>query len=84
MKLLIDRELFVRWYFDEDIKKDFVYNKSVIEDLVSDGVFKVTAQSLLDEVGYIPMSIVSEHQENVVLDEQGEVDMDAYTKIKFY
>jgi hypothetical protein len=81
-KLLIDREAFCSWYFDEDICKDFFYRQGIHDALVSEGVFKITLKEILDGVGYLPADVVAEGQEPI-LDERDEVDMSAYDSITF-
>jgi len=81
-KLLIDREAFCDWYFDHDICKDFFYRHDILPSLRSDGVFKVTLQSILDDVGYLPEDVVAEGQ-NPIVDDRGEVKMGYYDSITF-
>ena len=81
-KLLIDREAFCNWYFDNDICEDFFYRHDILDALKNDGVFKITLQEMLDSVGYLPSDVVAEGQEPI-LDENGEVDMCAYNVITF-
>lgn len=81
--LLIDRASFIDWFFDEDMRETFVYDYDVAADLATEGKFDITAQALLDAVGYIPTSVVSELQKEIYLDEYNEVDTSKYTEIKF-
>jgi hypothetical protein len=81
--LLIDRGSFIDWFFDEDIRESFVYSYDVAVELATEGKFSITAQGLLDSVGYIPASVVSGLQTEVYLNEDDEVDTDKYTEIKF-
>jgi hypothetical protein len=81
--LLIDRGSFIDWFFDEDIRESFVYSYDVAVELATEGKFSITAQGLLDSVGYIPASVVSGLQTEVYLDENDEVDTSRYTEIKF-
>jgi len=81
-KLLIDKEAFCDWYFDEDIADDFFHRHQILESLSSDGVFKITLQEILDDVGYLPSNVVAEGQ-NPVLNELDEVDMYEYDVITF-
>ena len=76
-KLIIDRQAFCDWYFDQGICEDFFYNHDILESLKTNGVFKITLQSLLDNVGYIPVDIVEDGQ-NPILNEIGEVDTTEY------
>jgi len=80
--LLIKRKEFIEWFFDHDICKEFVYNHGVIEDLSTDGIFSVTAESFLHSTGYIPEGLQEDGQE-VHLDEHDELDLSAYDEIKF-
>ncbi len=81
--LLIDRASFIDWFFDEDMRETFVYDYDVAADLATEGKFDITAQALLDAVGYIPALVVSELQKEIYLDEYNEVDTSKYTEIKF-
>jgi hypothetical protein len=81
--LLIDRGSFIDWFFDEDMKETFVYDYDVVAELATEGKFSITAKALLDAVGYLPASVVSDFQKEVYLDENDEVDTDKYTEIKF-
>jgi hypothetical protein len=81
--LLIDRASFIDWFFDADMNETFVYNYEVASDLATEGKFDITAQALLDAIGYIPALIVSELQKEIYLDEYDEVDCTQYTEIKF-
>jgi len=81
--LLIDRGSFIDWFFDEEMKETFVYDYDVAGELATEGKFHITAQSLLDSVGYIPASVVSELQREVYLDEHDDVETSQYTEIKF-
>jgi hypothetical protein len=81
--LLIDRGSFIDWFFDEDMRENFVYDYDVVSDLATEGRFDITAQALLDGAGYIPASVVSELQTEIYLNEDDEVDCTKYTEIKF-
>lgn len=81
--LLIDRGSFIDWFFDGDMAKTFVHDYDVASDLATEGKFDITAQDLLDGVGYLPASVVSELQTEIYLNEDDEVDTDKYTEIKF-
>jgi hypothetical protein len=81
--LLIDRGSFIDWFFDEDMRNIFVYDYDVASELAAEGRFDITAKSLLDAVGYIPASVVSELQTEIYLNEDDEIDTDKYTEIKF-
>lgn len=81
--LLIDRGSFIDWFFDDEMKESFVYDYDVASELATEGKFSITAQSLLDSVGYIPASVVSDFQKEVYLDEHDDVDTSKYTEIKF-
>jgi len=80
--LLVNRSSFLHWYFDEDIIENFFDHHSVFRDLEEDGVFSITAESLLDGVGYLPDHVVEDGQE-IFYDDLEEVDMGAYSKIIF-
>lgn len=58
-KLLIDRKKFINWYVDVDT--DFI--DQIYEALVEEGEYRITAQQLLDTVGYIPEQVLVAGQE---------------------
>lgn len=81
-RLLIDRDKFFEWYFDHDTATDFFYTHNVKSSLASFGKFNIKATELLDSCGYIPQQVVEDGQD-VILDEQGDVDTEQYSSIKF-
>lgn len=81
--LLIDRGSFIDWFFDDDMRETFIYDYEVVADLATEGKFSITAKDLLDAVGYLPASVVSDFQREVYLDQNDEVDTSRYTEIKF-
>jgi len=81
--LLIDRGSFIDWFFDGDMAETFVHDYDVASDLATEGKFDITAQDLLDAVGYLPASVVSELQTEIYLNEDDEVIVSKYTEIKF-
>lgn len=81
--LLIDRHKFIDWFFDEDMRETFVYDYGIAQDLATEGSFSITAKSLLDGVGYIPESVVSDLQKKIYLNEDDDVDTTKYNEIKF-
>ena len=80
--LLINKEIFLDWYFDEDAREEFFRTFDVIDALNSDGVFTITAESILDSCGYIPKHVVEDGQD-VELDSSGDVNTTEYDSIKF-
>ncbi len=80
--LNIDREAFIDWVFDNDDKKEFFNTYGVGLCLRVKGVFKITAEQLLDDAGYLPEHIVADGQE-IHLNEDGEIDIEAYEKVQF-
>ena len=84
--LLLDKAMFIRWMFsDYDDRKEFFNRHSVLETLISEGEFKITAEGLIDTAGYIPVEVVHKSQvKSVILDDLGEVDARQYDDIKFY
>ena len=80
--LLINRETFLDWYFDEDTRQDFFKNFDVLDSLNSQGTFTITADSILDSCGYIPDHVVEDGQD-IVLDDYDDVDTTQYDSIKF-
>ena len=82
--LLIDKAVFLDWYFDEDIRKDFFNNEDVLRCLIEDGEFTLTAKAVLDGCGYIPSWVVAESQiASAVLTDDEDVDTSYYDEIKF-
>jgi len=81
--LLIDKKAFCDWYFDHEICKEFFDRHDILESLTSKGVFTITLQHILDNVGYLPEDVVAKKQ-NPVVDDRGEVDTTAYDIITFY
>ena len=80
--LYIDRSAFLDWYFDYDTRKEFMDRHSVVSSLMTDGEFTITADDLLSDVGYLPAGVEFCGQK-VKLDENDEIDMNAYDEIKF-
>lgn len=80
--LLIDRAAFIDWYFDQDMRQSFLDLQDVVQELSDTGKFTIDAQALLDNTGYLPENVVAPDQE-VILDDMGEVNMGAYDKITF-
>jgi hypothetical protein len=80
--LLINRKAFLNWYFDEDMMETFFRDHHVLSELTSTGKFSITAQSLLDSTGYIPGAVVEKGQKPI-LDENKEVVLGEYDKVKF-
>ena len=81
--LLIDRHKFIDWFFDEDMSETFVHDYGVADDLATEGSFSISAESLLDSVGYIPERVVSDLQKKVYLCGDDDVDTTKYNEIKF-
>src|SRR5512137_1185683 len=77
-KLLIDRKKFINWYVDVDT--DFI--DQIYEALVDEGEYKLTAQQLLDSVGYIPEQVLVAGQE-YTLDSSDDVDTAGFDLITF-
>jgi|688.fasta_scaffold353829_3 hypothetical protein len=80
--LKINREAFIEWFFDYDICKDFVHNYGILSELKNEGTFTITAEEILDGAGYLPSNLAEEGQD-VILNDQDEIDTDAYDKIIF-
>ena len=82
MKLIINKEAFISWYFDYDICKEFFYRHDILGELKQNGTFSVSLQDILDSVGYLPEEVVAEGQD-VELDANDEVAMSYYDEIVF-
>ena len=80
-ELLVNQDAFIEWYFDYDMRKTFFSDNSILENLKSNGKFSITIQQLLDEVCYLPESVIIEGQ-NPILIECGEVDTSQYKSFK--
>jgi hypothetical protein len=80
--LKLDKQKFIDWYFSDDIIESFVSDNDVRGSLLSDGEFKMTLQSLLDSIGYLPVWVVSDG-EVVAIQSNGDIDTEFYDDIKF-
>ena len=80
--LYIDRTAFINWYFDDEMIKTFFADHKVLKSLMFSGEFIITAEELLDKVGYLPAQVVFAGQKPV-LDENDEVVMSHYDKFEF-
>jgi uncharacterized protein YifE (UPF0438 family) len=81
--LLINKKAFIDWYFDQDVKETFFDDQQILKNLEQNGVFTITLNELLQNVGYMPKEIATEGQD-LVLDEEGEeIDKFAYDKVAF-
>jgi len=81
-KLLLDKELFLEWFYDIDMRKDFFNDNDVMRKLKEDGAFKINAKDLIANCGFISDSVVAEGQD-IIYDDLGEVDISAYSSITF-
>lgn len=77
-KLLIDRKKFINWYVDVDT--DFI--NQIYEALIDEGEYRLTAQQLLDSVGYIPEQVLVAGQE-YELDDNDDVITSGFDLITF-
>jgi hypothetical protein len=80
--LLIDKEAFMKWYWDYDMCKTFFNDYDVYAKLLGHGVFTIKINDLITNCGYIPAGVVADGQEPI-LDEDDEVVLDEYDIIKF-
>jgi len=80
--LLINKKAFIDWYFDQDVKETFFDDQQILKNLEQNGVFTITLNELLQNVGYMPKEIATEGQD-LVLDGEGEIDISVYDKISF-
>ena len=81
-KLLINKQAFCDWYFDYDICERFFKRHNILESLENNGVFKITLEDILKNVGYLPKDVVAKGQ-NPILNNNDNVDMNSYDIIKF-
>jgi hypothetical protein len=80
--LLINRKHFVDWIFDYDDKKDFFQTYEVGKALLNDGVFTLSIDDLISNVGYLPVE-VAEKGQDLSLDEEGDINTADYDLIAF-
>lgn len=80
--LLINKEAFMKWFWDYDMSKTFFNDYNVYAKLLEHGVFMLTLDDLILNCGYIPSNVVADGQEPI-LDEKDEVVQDEYDVIKF-
>lgn len=80
--LLINKEKFIDWYFSDETATVSPYE--IATTLKGGRNFVISAEELLDDVGYLPVSVAEENQK-LVLDQfnEDEIDMGAYKEIKF-
>ena len=83
--LLIDKAVFLDWYFSEDIAEGFFYDQDVLGSLIEDGQFTLTAEAVLHSCGYIPSWVVDKSQKDsvVLVEDEDDVDTSYYDEIKF-
>ena len=82
--LLVDKGLFLDWYFDNDTCESFVSDHNVVLKLFTNGRFWVRIDDIINNCGYIPTEVVHDSmRKNVKLDENDEVDLSYYTTFKF-
>lgn len=81
-KLLINRKHFIDWIFDYDDRKDFFQTYEVGKALLNDGVFTLSIDDLISNVGYLPVE-VAEKGQNLSLDEEGDINTADYELIAF-
>ena len=80
--LLLDKEAFLEWFWDYDMRKTFFDDHNVKGKLLEHGVFVFRIDELIENCGYIPSGVVADGQEPI-LDEDDEVVQDEYDDIKF-
>lgn len=81
--LLIDRGLFLDWYFDNDTCKGFVSTHQLKQELLKNGRFWIRVEDLVIGCGYFPVDVVHESMRSEVkVDDLGEVDLSYYTNYK--
>lgn len=81
-KLLINRKNFIDWIFDYDDRKDFFQTYEVGKALLNDGVFTLSIDDLISNVGYLPVE-VAEKGQDLSLDEEGDINTADYELIAF-
>ena len=82
--LLIDKQAFCDWYFDNEICEEFFYRHNMLQSLENHGFFKITLDDLLKKVGYLPEYVAKEGQNPILYDnDKGNIDMNFYDIIKF-
>ncbi len=82
--LLIDKQAFCDWYFDNEICEEFFYRQNILQSLENNGVFTITLDNLLKKVGYLPDYVAAEGQNPILYEnDNGNIDMEYYDVIKF-
>ena len=80
--LLIDKEAFIDWYFDHEIRQDFFYRHGILEDLRKKGEFNITLEYIMLNCGFLPQQVAVDI-DNVILDANGDIDISYYDEILF-
>jgi hypothetical protein len=82
--LLVDKGLFLDWYFDNDTCESFVTDQNVVLKLLETGRFWIRIEDIINNCGYLPLEVVHTSMRNDVrVDENNEVDLSYYTTYKF-
>jgi hypothetical protein len=82
--LLVDKGLFLDWYFDNDTCESFVKDHNVVLKLLTNGRFWIRIDDIINNCGYLPLEVVHKSmKKDVRLDENEEVDLSYYTTYKF-
>jgi hypothetical protein len=82
MKLLINKERFIQWYFDYETQIEFFHRYDILGELKDKGVFSINLKDILDNVGYLPQDVAEDGQD-VIIDAIEEIDINAYDEIEF-
>jgi hypothetical protein len=82
--LLINRKKFLNWYFDDaDTLVEFLNDHKVIESIIKNGRFTLTAEDVLKQCGYFPKQVAQRGQGRIPVDDCNEVDLTQYDEVKF-
>jgi hypothetical protein len=80
--LFIDKKKFVDWYFDDETVNNL--GCDLVDQLIKNGIVEQSLCNVLNNVGYIPVSIVVNKKDIVTSDRlNGEIEELSQYKIKF-
>ena len=54
--IIVDKKKFCEWYIDEDTRDGLGDN--CVSGLIDEGEYHITLQDCLDDIGYLPLSMI--------------------------